>query len=175
MIVIVDASVAIKWFLLERYSRDADRWLEEKYKFTVPDFIVIEISNVLWKKRFIGELERDECFEIDSNLQKIISTIESSRKYLPDALEKSLVLNHPVYDCVYLAMAVAYNTIELTADRQFYERVKNSKWANHILWIEDDSQAVYHKQLDLKRIEIILCNPYLHTLIYPPYPPHDAS
>ncbi|MEH2024315.1 type II toxin-antitoxin system VapC family toxin [Nostoc sp.] len=47
---VLDASVAIKWFVLEVHSDKARRLLTSNYTFLVPDFFFAEVANVLWKR-----------------------------------------------------------------------------------------------------------------------------
>ncbi|HVG07663.1 MAG TPA: type II toxin-antitoxin system VapC family toxin, partial [Thermoanaerobaculia bacterium] len=54
--IVVDASVAIKWFLPEQHSLQALRLLEGGRELVAPDLIWAEIGNVLWKRWRQGEL-----------------------------------------------------------------------------------------------------------------------
>jgi predicted nucleic acid-binding protein len=47
---VVDASVAIKWFLPEIHGGAALRLLEGEYALRAPDLIFLEFGNVLWKR-----------------------------------------------------------------------------------------------------------------------------
>lgn len=48
---VLDASVILKWFIEEEGSKKADRLLDAynagKIAITVPDFLILEVSNVL--------------------------------------------------------------------------------------------------------------------------------
>jgi predicted nucleic acid-binding protein len=48
--VVVDASVAIKWYLPEIHSEDALRLIDEERELLVPDLVWSEVGNILWKK-----------------------------------------------------------------------------------------------------------------------------
>lgn len=52
--VVIDSSVAIKWFVVEPYSADARRLLYGyqlgELEFLAPDLINAEIGNIVWKK-----------------------------------------------------------------------------------------------------------------------------
>jgi len=54
------------------------------------------------------------------------------------ALELAIVLDRTVYDCLYLALAVAQDVAVVTADRKFYAEVIESSLADHVQWVEDD-------------------------------------
>ena len=50
MTFVVDASVAIKWFLPELYGDAALRLLREGHSLVAPDLLFPEVGNVLWKR-----------------------------------------------------------------------------------------------------------------------------
>lgn len=57
--------------------------------------------------------------------------------FLPAAVDLAISLDQTVYDCLYLALAEARNSVMVTADRRFHDVVSDSVWADRILWIED--------------------------------------
>jgi predicted nucleic acid-binding protein len=57
---VVDASVAIKWFLPEIHSEAALRLRNANYELHVPKFLHLEIGNVLCKKQRQTELTQEE-------------------------------------------------------------------------------------------------------------------
>ena len=44
---VVDASVAIKWYLPENFSEDADRLLNPLFELLVPELLFAETGNIL--------------------------------------------------------------------------------------------------------------------------------
>lgn len=65
-----------------------------------------------------------------------ISTMSIS-PLLPAALDVAISLGHSLYDCLYLALALARGCPVVTADRRFHDAVSRSVWADRIVWIED--------------------------------------
>ena len=59
--VVVDSSVAIKWFVVEPYSVEAHAILEEYQAGTLtllaPDLLYAEVGNIVWKKHRFQNLE----------------------------------------------------------------------------------------------------------------------
>ena len=55
---VVDASVAIKWWVPEVHSADALRYLDPDIGREAPDLLLAEAGNILWKKVNRGELTR---------------------------------------------------------------------------------------------------------------------
>jgi predicted nucleic acid-binding protein len=54
---VVDASVAVKWFVPEIYDAQALRLLSGSHQLVAPDLLYVEAGNILWKK---GAARRDE-------------------------------------------------------------------------------------------------------------------
>ena len=51
---------------------------------------------------------------------------------LPEALDLAVALDQTVYDCLYLALAEARDSVMVTADRRFHAAVSESIWADRI-------------------------------------------
>ena len=136
---VVDASVAIKWFVPEVHSIAAVRLLESDVSFSAPDLILPELGNALWKRVRRGEMTAGNASEIISALEKIGIEISPSTSLLPSALELAYALDRTVYDCLYLSLAIARDCPMVTADGKFHSAVNASRLASHIVWIEDVS------------------------------------
>jgi len=119
---IVDASVAFKLVVDEADSADAVSLLE-RHELVAPTLIHSEVGNALWKLVRRGELSPSE--EISERLAEVASYIRTvdETPLLPRALELAVELGHPVYDCVYLAVAEGQEDELVTADNRFYEAV----------------------------------------------------
>ena len=73
----VDASVAIKWFVEEPDSAAAARLLRDH--LSAPDLLVPECANILWKKVACGELSLDEAEVIATALEGAAITLHPMR------------------------------------------------------------------------------------------------
>ena len=134
---VVDASVAIKWFVPEGHWAEASRLIDPDITLHAPDLFVAEMGNILWKKLRRREIDRQQAAAIvaaigDSNVQ-----LWPSSDLLPVAFDLAAALNHPVYDCLYLAAAIARNAAVVTADARFHAAVIPTRYARHVRWIED--------------------------------------
>jgi len=136
--IVVDASVAIKWYVPEIHSAPAVRLLEGHFILLAPDLIGAELANAVWKKVRRDEITRAEGAEILAAFDKLQLELSPTRPLLAAAYEAAIALDRTVYDCLYLALAVAQNCALFTADRKFYSAVLTSPaLAAHIRWIED--------------------------------------
>ena len=135
---VVDASVAIKWFIPEVHSPAAARLLDPRIYLSAPDLIGPELGNTLWKKVRRGEIDPKEASQVLEAFDKTTLEIYPSAVLLPAALELALGFDRSVYDCLYLALAIAQSCELITADQKFHSVVTASPFASQIRWVEDE-------------------------------------
>ncbi len=135
--VVVDASVAVKWFVPEIHSEAAADLLDPDIVLCAPDLIGPELGNILWKKVRRRELARGEAAEILDAFLAVPFEILSSTILLAPAFDIAAELDRTVYDSVYLALAVAEDCVLVTADAKFHAVVAASPMASHVHWVED--------------------------------------
>jgi len=123
---VIDASVAIKWFVREKGHEEARRLLEKPETLHAPDLLVPELTNVAWKKAMRGEIGRDHAVAIARVIRSGALMLYSSALFHERALELAFALDHPVYDCIYLACAEALGGTFITADLAFVEAAKRA-------------------------------------------------
>ena len=134
---VVDASVAIKWYLPEIHAEVALACLDDKYHLLVPDLFFSEFGNILWKKCRVGEITHNEANTIFDALAKVPLQNYPLEKLLLPSFELAVGMDRTVYDCIYLALAVSEACKMLTADRKFYDVVAGSPYSGNILWVEE--------------------------------------
>jgi predicted nucleic acid-binding protein len=137
MRVVVDASVAVKWYLEEDHAAPARRLLDGTYELIVPDLFFMEIGNVLWKRWRRGELDDDVIAETLAALDRVPCETRSARPLLSGAMALATSFRRTVYASLYLALAIDTGARLVTADRRFHASVAASPLAGHILWVED--------------------------------------
>lgn len=113
---LVDTSVAIKWAVNEEGSSEAFALYGPAV--ALPDVLLPELANALWKKVRKQEISREQAF---ASYAQILADFEiiSTRGLEWRALELSLLLDHLSYDCFFLAAAEAGETMLVTADTRF--------------------------------------------------------
>lgn len=126
MKLIIDASVAIKWFVAENMRNEARDLLFTDDELHAPDLFIQEISNVLWKKATRGEITPDQAHDAIIKCSGGIPALHHSVAYAPRAIKIALALNHPVYDCLYVACAEAIDGVIITADARFHRVIAAS-------------------------------------------------
>jgi predicted nucleic acid-binding protein len=135
---VVDASVAVQWFVPEVHSDSAAQLLDPGLHLSAPDLIGPELANTLWKKVRRQELTIADAAEIVKVFPAMDVEIHPSADLLPAAFELATVLDRTVYDCLYLALAIAQDAVLITADAKFHAAASQSPFANHITWIDDE-------------------------------------
>lgn len=120
---VVDASVAIKWYIPEILSDKAMSYLEMtsdgQALFMAPDLILPELGNVLWKKHRQRELSLEDVRLINQTIcETFPAKLVESRLLLPPATEIALATGLTVYDSLYFSLAAIENAVLVTADKR---------------------------------------------------------
>jgi len=123
--VVLDASVAVKWVLDEPGS-DKARALSSAV-LEAPDFLIVECANILWKKVLVGDLSLEGAMIRLDLLSRAPIALNSTGDLLEPALRLAARLKHPVYDCIYLALAVRREVPLVTADRRFAAAIRRDR------------------------------------------------
>ena len=119
---VIDASIAVKWVVEEDGTPEAMA-LRARGKLIAPDLLIAECANVLWKKVARREFSRDESLIAASLLERTDIELYPMRSLLGAAVRLAIELDHPAYDCLYLACAVRNNCRMVTADARFLQKV----------------------------------------------------
>jgi len=134
---VVDASVALKWYVPEIHSEDALRVLEPGNQLHVPDLLHAEAGNILWKKSRRGELSTGEARRIARALLVAPLAAHASATLLEGALDIATLTDRTVYDAMYVALAVALGGPLVTADRRLANALEGTAFGRHVVWVED--------------------------------------
>jgi len=126
---VLDASIAVKWVLDEAGS-DKARTLSAAV-LEAPDFLMVECANILWKKVRVGDLSLEGAMARLDLLSRAPIALNSTHDLLESALRLAARLKHPVYDCIYLALAVRREVPLITADRRFAAAIRRDTGLRH--------------------------------------------
>jgi predicted nucleic acid-binding protein len=116
MSLIVDASIVVKWFVGEEGSSDARALFEAGDEFIAPSLVVAEVGNAFRKKVRGNAITAEQAQTALQSLPKFLARYVDLDELVSRALEISLHLSHPIYDCFYLVLAERENIPIVSAD-----------------------------------------------------------
>ncbi len=122
MTLVIDASVALKWVLAEDGSSAADLLLDQE--LIAPELWMIEAANALWRRVSRGALTAPEAEErlLELSNAPVASIPITDDIFAAAGLSSSM--DHPVYDCLYIALAQRENTTLITADTRLFNKAQ---------------------------------------------------
>jgi predicted nucleic acid-binding protein len=129
---VIDASVAVKFLVKELGSPQALQYLDAPDPLIAPDFIVLEVANALWRKVKTSELLEIHTSRMLDDMPAFFAVLHPSIELIDEAFRLSFRLRHPVYDCLYLALAMREQATLVTADRKFVKAVERGGMAAHM-------------------------------------------
>jgi predicted nucleic acid-binding protein len=125
---IIDSSVAIKWFVPEPYSVEATRILDEykagNYDFLVPDLMYAEFGNIIWRKQRYEGLPAIDADQILQLFQLMRFETTPNARLLEDAYKIAVAYNQTVYDSLYVALSDRESCQFVTADEKLYKAIQ---------------------------------------------------
>lgn len=134
---VVDASVALKWLIEEDDSILAAEFAASPHELHAPDFLQIEAANAIWRRINKGELPVDFWPAAQQELILGFSAWHRATDLLPSAMELSISMQHPVYDCLYLALAKKLDCLCVTADRRLLAAARAASLDHFLLALPD--------------------------------------
>lgn len=117
MIVVADASVAIKWFLPEEGSDDAARLLASDAEFHAPDSLRLDLAGLLQRREMRGEIAAGHARGIARELDRMVAGWHPSAELLGAAYAEAMARRHPVADLVYFELSKRLRAPLITANR----------------------------------------------------------
>ena len=136
-VLVVDASVAVKWMLPESLASAAVRLQSPGHQLHAPSFLDIELANVLWKKVRQGLLSRAEADVFLSQLPGLPLTRHADTPLVAAAFDLADRVGRTVYDCLYLALASRLGARLVTADERLVNSLTNTPWSGSALHLRD--------------------------------------
>lgn len=115
-VLVVDASIATSWIVKEAISPQAVTLFSAGETLIAPDLLVAEVGNAVWKAERRGNATALQVSSAVVILRQAMSDFEPTLPLLPAAAALARELNHPIYDCFYLALAQREGAELATAD-----------------------------------------------------------
>ena len=125
---VLDASVAVKWFVEEPGTAAAMALLAQDESLIAPDLVIVEVANVAWRHLMRGALQHSQLAHVPEAVPRMFAELWPTMWLASRAFEIAAELRHPVYDCFYLALAESQDATLITADRRLIGRLAGSRW-----------------------------------------------
>jgi predicted nucleic acid-binding protein len=124
---VVDSSVAVKWFIPEPYSTEARQILDSYQAGTLsllaPDLINAEVGNIVWKKHIFQGLDAADAKTVIDEFRKITFALISTEILLDEAYRLAVTHKRSVYDMLYVALSICESCRFVTADEKLVNAV----------------------------------------------------
>ena len=134
---VVDASVAVKWLVVEEDADVAQELATSGHELHAPRLMASEVANALWRKARTGEMERRAAGVLLANVPDMPVRWGTDEMVSAEAVRLALALDHAVYDCVYLALAHRIGATMLTADRRFANTLASTEHGEIVMTLAD--------------------------------------
>ncbi len=114
---IIDANVAAGLILALPWSEEAREEIRNHAERIAPSIFVAELANAVWQNVRAGNIAVEAG---TAALEEVLPIVELSADaaLIEPALRLAAAENHPVYDCLYLALAKERRQVLITADRK---------------------------------------------------------
>jgi predicted nucleic acid-binding protein len=133
---VVDASVAAKWLFQEPDSELAGEL--RGTPLIAPPLLWLECGSVIWSRIRRGIVNARELPALLAHLEAMPVAPVGMGREVDLIVRIAVELGHPVYDCAYLALAVANDLRVVTADRRFARTAhRNDLLARHIVLLAE--------------------------------------
>ena len=135
MRIVVDASVALKWFIPEIHDTAARRLLSQYYECIAPELVLTEAVHVFTKRHRRDEMTAQTAHVSLQTLSELVSISETA-SLASIALDLAITHQRSAYDALYVALALREGCQLVTADRRLYDAL-HASFPRTMLWIED--------------------------------------
>lgn len=116
---VLDASAVLRLITHDPMARDwAEPLGQAPTSVLAPGLMLTEVANALWKLQRSDGLAGMDPQLLLEDATDLVDQIEPDRHLQVEALALACHLNHPVYDCLYLALARREAALLLTADQR---------------------------------------------------------
>lgn len=125
MQLVLDASVAVKWFLDEPDSGIARALPLSGFELIAPDTLLGEMANALWNAQRRNRLDAAAARRAVALFAGIKVSLIPAREVLPSAFEVAVTHGRTVYDSLYIALAIREDCQFVTADLRLYNALRD--------------------------------------------------
>lgn len=116
-VLVLDTTVLANYFIgTSSHRLESSALLRLPFEFTAPDLWRAELASVFWKAVRAGHIAPDDALEMLPQAEELVSTTVSSQELWSSALTLAVEADHPVYDCLFVALAIIRDTMLVSYD-----------------------------------------------------------
>ncbi len=125
---VVDANVVVKWLLPEPDSDKADSLLDgyrqHGMRLIAPDIVVAEVGNALWQRcDRLKDISPGEAASAYTDFLDLDLPVHACNTLSEQALSISIAESHPIYDTLYISLAMKRGWEFVTADEKLVNKL----------------------------------------------------
>ncbi len=129
---VIDASVAVKWFIWEEGTEEAQYLLDKLSSFYVPDLFLMEIDSILTKKVRKNELTIPDAFQKRRVFRQLPYKLIAYKEIEEFAFRLATEFSITLYDAAYLSTAIDHDAVFYTADKRLVNGMENTPFGDNI-------------------------------------------
>jgi predicted nucleic acid-binding protein len=126
--IVLDASVAVKWLCSEVQTEIANDLLETSEQFAAPALIRMEVADAVVRRFRTGQVAEEAAKQICDKWHLLLDArfvaLLPDQELFASAQQLAFQCKHTIADCLYLAAAKSLRCKLITADRDFWQRAK---------------------------------------------------
>jgi predicted nucleic acid-binding protein len=130
--IVLDASVALKLVTLEPGTAEAQALLERDEERIAPDWMLTEVASGLANKVRRERLDVAQAHASFAALPSFIDRFVATAPAMTRAIDLAAKLDHALYDCVYLLIAIEENGVVVTADDDMVSAARRGGYADRV-------------------------------------------
>jgi predicted nucleic acid-binding protein len=135
--IVVDASIAVKWFTDEIHAQAARRLLTDRHDLLAPELIYAEVANAFLKRWRRKEMSRESVDDAVTQFRRAPLKTAATVGLLAAAWQVAVRHDRSIYDALYVTLAASQSCSLVTADRKLFNALKDHARVVQLLWVED--------------------------------------
>ena len=113
---VLDASAAVHLVMRTERSGEFIARLESSQPVLAPTLFHDEVANTLWKYTRAGVIDKNTALTRLEEALSLVDAFEPDANLATEALSLAILHNHPVYDLIYIVLAMRFGARLLSAD-----------------------------------------------------------
>jgi predicted nucleic acid-binding protein len=137
MTLVIDASVALRWYVEAPGTPEALALLERDEPLVAPDLLVPEVISAAWKLTRTNQITLEHGKRIAAAIATSFDRLVESAQLSSQAYALAAMLDCSVDGCFYLALAELEKCVLVTADERLLEKVSHSAFRGGVIALSE--------------------------------------